>query len=361
MKLIDRYVLKKFLLIFALSLLAFLVIFNVIDLIEKLDKFLKVQMPPSLIATFYLYQLPYYSNLAIPMALLLAAVFTIGLLAKHNELAAIKSSGISLYRLSIPLLLTGVLFSIGSFLFEDSIVIPANRLRMDIEANNLRRRKFAKKVTFTNVMYQDSPNCNIVLANFSTRDNTAHRVTIQYRDQFKLVRRIDARKMVWLPDNELWQLIDYKVRTFDDNGNEYVHSTANDTLIRFNLQPEDIVKTELNPETMRYQELAYFINRLRESGNDSRKWEVNLHFKLAFPFTNFIVILFGIPLAAVRPRKGIAFGAGMSLLVIFIYYGFIKFGQVLGYKGILSPLLAVWFGNILFLLAGGYLLYKIRQ
>jgi len=127
------------------------------------------------------------------------------------------------------------------------------------------------------------------------------------------------------------------------------------------LRPEDIVKTDLNPETMRYQELAYFIRRLNESGNDARKWEVNRHFKLAFPFTNLIVILFGVPLAAMKQRKGITFGAGMSLLVIFIYYGFTKFGQVLGYKGILSPLWSVWLGNIVFFIAGAYLLYKIRQ
>jgi len=361
LKLLDRYVLKKFLLIFILSLLAFLVIFNIVDLIEKLDKFLKNQLPAGLIARFYLYQLPYYINVAIPMSLLLAAVFTIGLLAKHNELAAIKSSGISLYRLSVPLLLTGILLSISSFLFDDLAVIPATRRRIDIETNNLHRRKYAEKTIFTNIMYQDSPTCNIVISVFTTRNNTANSVTIQYNDRQKLLQRIDVRKMVWLPEKELWQLSDYKIRTFDENGTETASPAGSDTTIAFNLHPEDIVKTDLNPETMTYGELTYFIKRLNESGNDARKWEVNKYFKLAFPFTNFIVILFGIPLAAVKPRKGIAFGAGMSLLVIFIYYGFIKFGQVLGYKGILSPLLSVWFGNILFLIAGAYLLYKIRQ
>ena len=361
MKLLDRYILKKFLLIFGLCLLAFLVIFNIVDLIEKLDKFLKADMPSNLIALFYLYQLPYYLNLALPMALLLAAVFTIGLLSKHNELDAIKSSGISLYRVSIPLLITGILISIGSFFFEDAVVIPATRRRIDIEAHNMHRRKYIPKTFFTNIMYQDSPTCNIVIGNFSTKDNIAQNVTIQYNDQFRLVRRIDARKMVWLPDQQLWQLFDYKVRSFDQDGTEIVAAASSDTLIQLNLQPEDIVKSDLNPEGMRYRELAYFIKRLQESGNDARKWEVNKHFKLAFPFTNFIVILFGVPLAAAKPHKGIAFGAGMSLLAIFIYYGFIKLGQVLGYKGILSPLLAVWLGNIVFLIAGGYLLYKIRQ
>ncbi|MBU0711693.1 LptF/LptG family permease, partial [bacterium] len=117
----------------------------------------------------------------------------------------------------------------------------------------------------------------------------------------------------------------------------------------------------LDPESMRYRELADFITRLEESGNDPRKWKVNLYYKIAFPFTNFIVILFGLPLAAVKERKGVSFGAGMSLLVIFIYYGFIKFGQVMGYKGLLSPMLSVWIGNLVFLAGGAYLLYKIRQ
>ncbi len=361
LKILDRYILKKFLSIFILSLLAFLIIFNVVDLIEKLDKFLKNQLPLGLIARFYLYQLPYYINVAIPMSLLLAAVFTIGLLGKHNELAAIKSSGISLYRVSIPMLLTGILISIGSFLFDDYVVIPATRLRIDIETNNLHRRKYAEKTIFTNIMFQDSPTCNIVISVFTTRNNTASSVTIQYNDKQKLLRRIDARKMIWQPEQASWQLTDYTIRSFDENGTEKFLPVGKDTTLTFNLHPEDIIRTDLNPETMTYSELNYFISRLRESGNDARKWEVNKYFKLAFPFTNFIVILFGIPLAAVSPRKGIAFGAGMSLLVIFIYYGFIKFGQVLGYKGILSPLLSVWFGNIVFIITGAYLLYKIRQ
>ena len=360
-KLLDRYILRRFILILTMVLVAFLVIFNVVDLIEKLDKFLKAQLPPAIILTYYLNQLPYFINVAIPMALLLAAVFTIGVLSKNNELAAIKSSGISLYRTSISMLIIGLLFSIGSFFFEDAVVIPANRIRQAIDANNLRRQRYAEKTYFTNVMFQDSPECNIVIALFSTRDNTARSVTIQNNRENKLINRIDARQMVWLADQKQWLVQDFKVRSFDADGNEFVSQVYPDSLFRFNLRPEDIAKTDLNPETMRYQELVYFIRRLNESGNDVRKWEVNRHFKLAFPFTNLIVILFGVPLAAMKQRKGITFGAGMSLLVIFIYYGFTKFGQVLGYKGILSPLWSVWLGNIVFFIAGAYLLYKIRQ
>ena len=167
--------------------------------------------------------------------------------------------------------------------------------------------------------------------------------------------------MNWISEKSGWLVSGFKVRIFDRNGNETVTSFPSDSLFKFNLKPEDIISTSIKPDEMRFGELSSFIQRLRQSGNDPRKWEVNLHFKISFAFTNFIVVLFGIPLASVKQRAGIGFGAGMSLLVIFIYYGFIKFGQVLGYKGILSPFLSVWFGNIIFLIAGVYLLYKIRQ
>jgi len=360
-KILDRYVVKKFISLFFMSLLTFLVIFHIVDIIEKIDKFLRSDMTFIDVAWFYYYQLPWFIDIAIPMSLLLASVFTIGTMGKSNELGAIKSSGISLYRIAVPLLLIGFLITIGSFFFEDAVVIPASRKRTEIEQNQMKRRRKAKKTVYTNIMFQDSPTCNIVIARFDIRKNSGSTITIQQTRDNILVQRIDARKMKWQPEQNAWLLQDFKIRNFDREGYETVSTTISDSLFYLNLRPDDVTKTSLNPENMRYRELADFIKRLEESGNDPRKWKVNLYYKIAFPFTNFIVILFGLPLAAVRERKGISFGAGMSLLVIFIYYGFIKFGQVMGYKGILSPLLSVWIGNIVFLIGGAYLLYKIRQ
>ncbi|MFH1251446.1 MAG: LptF/LptG family permease [bacterium] len=360
-KILDRYVVKKFILLFFMSLLTFLVIFHIVDIIEKIDKFLKSEMSIIDIAWFYYYQLPWFIDIAIPMSLLLASVFTIGIMGKSNELGAIKSSGISLYRVSTPLLLIGLLISAGSFFFGDAVVIPASRKRLDIEENQMKRRQQAKKTIYTNIMFQDSPACNIVISRFDTRKNSGSTITIQRTKDNILNQRIDARKMEWQPDRNAWLLMDFKVRNFDKDGFETVSMTITDSLFHLNLRPEDVTQTSLDPESMRYRELADFITRLEESGNDPRKWKVNLYYKIAFPFTNFIVILFGLPLAAVKERKGVSFGAGMSLLVIFIYYGFIKFGQVMGYKGLLSPMLSVWIGNLVFLAGGAYLLYKIRQ
>ncbi len=360
-KILDRYVIKKFILLFFISLLTFLVIFHIVDIIEKIDKFLKSEMSFMDVAVFYYYQLPWFIDIAIPMSLLLAAVFTVGSMGKSNELGAIKSSGISLYRLTAPLLFIGLLFSAGQFFFEDAVVIPASRKRIDIEQNQMKRNRKSQKLVYTNVMFQDSPTCNIVITRFDTRNNIGNSITIQQTRDNILTHRIDARKMQWQPEINAWLLTNFKIREFDVDGNETVTKTLTDSLFYFNLRPEDVTQTSLNPESMRYAELSQFIKRLENSGNDPRKWKINLYYKISFPFTNFIVILFGLPLAALKERKGISFGAGMSLLIIFIYYGFIKFGQVMGYKGLLSPIMAVWIGNIVFLIGGAYLFYKIRQ
>ena len=360
-KILDRYILQKFWVILIISLITFLAVFHIVDVIEKIDKFLRATMALSAVGTYYLYQLPFFINIALPMSVLLATVFTIGMLSKNNELAAIKSSGISLYRVSVPLLAMGILLSAFSYFFDDTLVIPASRKRIEIEQTQMKRYKKRKKKIIRNITYQDSPVCNIVIDKFSTTNKTASTVTIQYTDEHILTRRVDSEKMKWDKDSKVWILSDFKIRYFDNEGNETVVTHTRDSLLTLNLKPEDIVSANLKPDEMRFGELSSFIQRLRQSGNDPRKWEVNLHFKISFAFTNFIVILFGIPLSAIKQHKGVSFGAGMSLFVIFTYYGFIKFGQVLGYKGFLSPFFSVWFGNIVFFIAGLYLLYKIRQ
>ncbi len=360
-KIIDRYVLKKFLSILLMAIIVFLVIFHVVDIIEKIDRFLKNKMTFIQILTFYYYQLPFYISIAIPMSMLLASVFTIGTLAKHNELTALKASGISLHRFSLPILIVGFFISVTSFFFEDFIVIPASRVRIEIEKNQMKRhRKYRKKI-FNNITFQESKNRNIVIERFYLKDVTAKNITIQESKNNILTKRIDAKNMIWIPENKKWQIRNFKIREFSSDNKEIVSEIFTDSLFTLDITPNDISMLNRKPEEMRYNELMAFIKRLQISGNNTRRWEVNLHYKIAFPFTNFIVILFGLPLTVMKNRKSTSVGAGLSLLIIFIYYAFIKFGQVLGFEGDLSPILGAWLGNIIFFFCGTYMFYKISQ
>lgn len=361
MKILDKYILKRFLFTFLLSLLVFLTIFHVVDVIENIDRFLKNQMAINEVGLYYLYQLPFFIDIALPMSLLLASVFTIGILSKNNELTAIKALGISLYRISTPLLIFAFLISVGSFFFNDYLVIPFSRKKTELEKTEMHRHKDLKRQIFTNVFLQDTPNRNIVIGKYYLNKKMGRNISIQITENKRLKKRIDAPRITWDKDNKNWTISNFLVRSFGDSNQVQVSKVRGDSVLALNLMPNDFAEKNIKPEDMRFAELREFVGRLKATGNKPTRWEVKLNYKIAFPFTNLIVVLFGLPITAMFSRNSISYGAGISLLVIFTYYGFIKFGEVLGYKGILSPFLSVWLGNIIFLVSGGIFFFRIKQ
>ena len=108
------------------------------------------------------------------------------------------------------------------------------------------------------------------------------------------------------------------------------------------------------------QELSYLIKKLKSNGIETLRWEVSRYLKISFAFTSLIVMLFGIPLTVIKEKNSLSFGIGMSILVIFCYYALIKFGQSLGYNGLVSPILSSWVGNITFTIGGLLLFLKAK-
>ncbi|MDW7681345.1 MAG: LptF/LptG family permease, partial [bacterium] len=135
----------------------------------------------------------------------------------------------------------------------------------------------------------------------------------------------------------------------------YADSLVFKTLV---FKPNDIARVQKKAEEMSYWELNKFIQEIRRTGGKADRWLVELHLKIAFPFANLIIILFGASLASRKTRSGTAVSFGVSLFICFLYFGFIKVGQSLGHNGSLHPLLAAWIGNIVFGSGGLYLLLK---
>tara|TARA_B100002051_G_scaffold85494_1_gene81723 strand:- start:3873 stop:4394 length:522 start_codon:yes stop_codon:yes gene_type:complete len=173
---------------------------------------------------------------------------------------------------------------------------------------------------------------------------------------------MDAKAIKWLDSLSVWSVTNYSIRDFDKNGS-VMNTTVSkkDTLLNLNFSPEDITQQSKKPDEMTYQDLTTRIKQLKENGVDTTKWEVDRYFKISFAFTNFIIVLFGIPLVVVRPKGGLSFGAGMGIFVIFIYYVFIKLGMSVGYSGITTPMVAAWMGNVIFFIGGISLLAVVRK
>jgi len=358
MTLLDRYLVRKFIINLMFSIGAFVIIFLVVDLIENLDKFIDRDARVYQVVVYYLYYIPYIINLTLPVCMLLACLFSLGSMSQHNEIVAQKSAGISLYRIFAPLFVLALVISVLTGFFSEFVVPWTNQARLDLYRYDIQKNPRSSGTRRNNIYLQDTPDRKIAISFFDGNKNEAKKVSLQIFDGRKLIRRLDADRMRWI--NDQWVLIDVTERTFVDSTvivNKFPELVQAD----LNFKPSNLLELQKQPEEMSFLELRKFIDEMTQIGAEVRKWVVELYMKISYPFANFIIILFGAPIAARKRRSGTAVGIGISLLVCFIYFLFIRMGQVFGHQGSLEPWLAAWLGNIIFGVAGIYSLIFARK
>ena len=360
MTLLDRYILRKFFTIFLFVILGMIVVFVVIDLIENLDKFLSYHATTPQVVLYYLYYIPFIIVLTLPIDVLISTLFSMGTMAQHNEVIACQSAGISLYRLLAPLLAAALVISIVTGIATETVVVDANRARLDLYRFDIKKEKRLPVKTRHRIAIQDGPQRQVFIRYYNETRKVARDVNILFFNGTEIVRRLDARRMEWDEAHHQWILHQVAARTFNGDQETVVH---HDTLhyVPVRIQPQDLLEMERKPEEMKFTELRRFIHRMQSLGIDVRKWLVDLHMKIAYPFTNFIIVLFGAPLASRKRRSGPAVAFAVALLITFVYFIFLQSGQVLGHDGTLPPWLAAWLGNIVFGIGGIILFIAIRK
>ena len=352
--LIDKYLIWSFFKRILSVLFVFIVIFLIVDLIEDVDRMLDYNLTFYQFSFIYFYSIPHYMNIAFPMAILIATVMTFTLMQKNNEITALKASGVSIYRLTFPFFIIGILLTIAMFYFENIVVTKSNTLKSDLEKKYYNKNQ--KKNINKNIILQIDKNKTIIIDKFNFRNKTANNVSIQEFEDNLLKSRIDTENLVWSNDN--WVAKNAIYRSFNNISS---YSFLSDTILYLGIKPMDLIESSVKPEEMDYWALKAFIDRLKSNGREHRKWLVDLYFKVAFPFSNIIMILFGVVLSIRKPRSNFLIGIGLSIFVIFIYYIMIKAGQSAGYSGALSPVLSVWIANILFFICGLISLTKTKS
>ncbi len=350
---IDRYIIIQFVKNFLFALLCFILIFILVDLFENLDKFIDNKLTFAAILNYYFYFIPEIIKLITPIAVLLATLFTAGRMVNFNETVAVKNAGISLVRFMMPFLAMGMVVTSISLYFNNWIVPEANKKKFFIERNQLGKNK--NVVGLNKLYFQDSKNQLILIDQFKETDLTANKVSIQVYNPDSLnqmIKRVDADQMKW--DSSKWVLINAAERNFSPGKEElksYSRIQVSDIpgLNKINLVPNQITRKQLKPDEMNYGELEEFIESLKKGGQDTNRQLVDFYSKISFAFASLIVIIFGISISTgSRKRKGLALQFGISILVSFIYLGFIKISQSFGYNGDLNPMLTAWIANIAF-------------
>lgn len=353
---LDRYVFIEFWKILVATALGFPLLLVIIDLTDNLEKFLARNLPAKDIALSYLYYIPESMFMVVPAAVLFATVFTIGALTRHSEISAAKASGISFYRLCVPIFV-GALLAAGLDLALAEVVPVTNARRNDL----LEEDKFRGSTTRYNFAFQGNLGRVYKVASLNTTTGSLEQVQIERRgtgrDYATMI--VAAQRSHWTSDTG-WTHEQGEMKLIADSTPDFAMAFARMRDRQFAERPTDMMVKPRSPQEMRYRELTRFIRTLERSGGDANQLRVERALKIAIPVTCIIIALFGAPLATSTQRGGAAYGVGISLAVTVVFLMLVQLTKAIGSKGLIPPDFAAWVPSVLFAVLGLGLLVRVR-
>jgi lipopolysaccharide export system permease protein len=346
--------------------LSFILIFILVDLFENLDKFIDKGLKLHIIGQYYIYFIPEILKLILPLSVLLASLFTTSKFVTSAEMIAFNSSGQSVYRFIAPIFISGILLTGITLYFNGWVVPNANSAKFRFEKEVL--GKGGGSSSQSNLYFQESDNRIIRIENFDENNSACTNISIQKFNKNDLAYRFDIKNMTWDNAKNDWKLTTSVKRIFDtsqtkekmviDSG-KFLHDY--EELKNITLSPALIKKKQTKPDEMNLTDLQEFIASEERTGQDVTKTKVDYYSRISYPFAGLVTIIFGVSLSSNRRKGGAALQFGISILVCFIYLGFLKISQTFGYNGDIPPLLTAWLANIVFSIVAFYYLLKINK
>ncbi len=363
-KLLDRYILRQFFTASLVSMAGFIIIYVAVDLMEKLDKFLDHNIPFTIVLDYYINFTPQIIALILPVCLLLGSLFATGRMSMASEIIAMRSGGVSLYRLMFPFIVSSLAICIASVYFDGWVLPRANEKVEEIIRDHIHEDIISSQLI--DQYLQDSPTRIVSMNDYSWTQRRGTKVSIQDFDPKNITRmtdRIDATVMVWDSVQKKWRLQDATQRIFrSDSTAETTRTlTTEECYIHFSFSPDELKDRLLKIEEMTNTELAKRIDLKIRSGQDVAHDEVDYHSKYALAFSSLIVVLFGVPFASRKKRSGLSFEFSIAIGIAFAYLSFSKVFQAFGYTGEASPIFTAWLPNILFFIGSLIVIWKAQK
>ena len=358
MRIIDRYLIKSFLSALAYCLAVFFILFIIIDLFNNLDEFLKHGVSLPVILSYYGYFIPTLLVQVVPIACLVAVLFVLGNLSRHNEIVALKASGVSAFHILVPYFFMGVLISFGVLLVNEMVVPQSSLNSASIMEGLIKKgKKDFEQRSLNKVTLYGKDGRMIYAREFEIATGTLRDVVIFENNMHEAFQsEIKAKKAQY--ENNQWFFYDVIQCRINRRG-EVIGSPVFSEKLNFplNQKPEDFIRQGSEVAFMNSRQLREHIQHLQGAGKKLvQRLSVDLHYKIAFPFVSFIVMLIGAPLAMKTGRGGMVTGIGTSFALVFLYYGIASTCLALGKGDYLPPAFAAWFGNLFFAVVGLYLI-----
>jgi LPS export ABC transporter permease LptF/LPS export ABC transporter permease LptG len=371
---LDSYVLKSFLFWFVLLLVGFVLMTHVYTFFDLLSDIVKNHITMFRVVTYLFFLTPQLIFDSAPISVLVAVLITFGVLTKHNEITAMKASGVSLYRLAVPVLAGALLMSGALFAFAYYYVPDANRrqdaIRKEIKGkpvqtylrpdrhwvfdpgpNNDPRVFYFKYIDGEQKVMQGPPG-----------DNTSVQVFELDPSNFRIHKHISAEKARWEPTLRRWIFENGWSRQDPGGQREQFKNFAGQatTFQEIDERPDYFLQEVLQDQQMNYQQLAAYIRDLKRSGIDTITLQVSFYRKFALPLFALVMALISVPFAFLAGNRGAMAGVGVSFAIAIAYWAIGRLFEQLGDVNLLPAVIAAWSPDVLFAMAGMYFFTRMR-
>ena len=347
MRILDFYIIKKFLLTFLMMFILFIPIGILVDISEKIDKFKEHELSFTQILDYYSDFVWYYGYFLFPIFVFLSVIWFTSKLSSNSEITAILSSGISFNRFLRPYIISALIIFLFSAFSGMFIVPEKNKSFNEFQFKYLSKNK--KDRDLSNLYKQISENEYIYVSSYNPTRSQAYNFSYELFNENKLLEKITARNIRWIEDDSIFRLTDFFKRKFDEELEIIESRRIYDTIFNFNI--DDLSSLKYQAKALNFFELNDFIDEERASGSpllNDHLLEKNRRFSI--PFSVIILTLLAVSVSSFKRRGGIGINLAFGISLAFIFIFFDKFFSVLVVKTDLNAMLGAWAPNFVFLL-----------
>ena len=351
---LDRYIIKKFLGTYIFMIALIISIAVVFDINEKIDKFMTHNASlRDIVFNYYLNFIPYYTNLFSPLFVFLAVIFFTSKMANNSEITAILSNGISFKRLMRPYMISALVIAAFTFVFGSYLIPPANATRIEFENTFINPKK--RKTGDRDIQFKVGPGTIVYFGNFDMSSKTGYNFSIDHFDSLQLVSRLTAQTIRY-DSTYHWTINNYQIRNFDGLKETITQGSSIDTV--FQIVPDDFIIANSDHQMMTSPQLRHYVKSQKERGmGNIQSFQIEYHSRIASVFSAFILTIIGASLSARKVKGGMGLNIGIGLVLSMAYILFMTVSSTFAVKGGMSPLIAAWIPNIIFIFIALYL-YK---
>jgi lipopolysaccharide export system permease protein len=357
MKIIDRYILFRFLTTFIFVVFTLTSVIIVIDLTDKMDKLSKADVTTIEIAQYYWDYVAWVTNMLAPITAFISTVFICGRMAGHSEIIAILSGGVSFRRMLFPLFLGATLIASTSFVLNGWVIPESTKRKIAFENQYTRGKYYFNE---RNIHIQVAPDEYLYLESYNNTNDIGMRFTIEKFEGNVLLEKLTANRIEWDSTKSKWTLRDWRYRKIDaifegekvskdfpqKDLDERSGVTLDTALV---IHPKEFENNQKNYEGMTIPELNEFIVTMKKRGASGVEfYEVEKYTRFAAPFSIFILVFMGALVSSKKSREGTGFQIALGFLLSFIYILFFVIFRSFAEAGEMGPQISVWIPNIIF-------------